>query len=311
MNNNKNANSKELVIKEGKNIVDAVASRIKALQNSGDIRFPANYSPENALKAAWLILQETVDKDKRPALEVCSKESIANSLLKMVIQGLDPLKNQCYFVVYGNKLVLQRSYFGSIHVAKSVNPNLEDIYYNVVYEGDEFEFEYKQGRTIITKHKSNIKNIQKDKIVAAYAVAVFKDGREEAVVMTIDEIKQAWMQSPTKPVDDKGNIKSGTTHEKFTAEMCKKTVVNRLCKKIINTSDDSNLVVKAAKETEAETIEYEVEEEIQQNANKETIDIAPEEFEVLDAEEESKEEVPFEKEEGDKGEKTAEDGPDF
>ena len=91
--------------------------------------------------------------------------------------------------------------------------------------------------------------------------------------MTIDEIKQAWKQSATHPVDASGKIKAGSTHDKFTAEMCKKTVINRACKPIINSSDDSNLVVRMAKETDAEFAEAEVAQEIEENANTETIDI--------------------------------------
>jgi len=48
---------------------------------------------------------------------------------------------------------------------------------------------------------------------------------------------------------------------------------NKACKYIINSSDDRNILVKFAKETETEIVEAEVEEEIRNNANKEVIDI--------------------------------------
>lgn len=270
-----------------KDTVDVVAAKIRQFQERGELQLPPNYSAENAMKAAWLALQEVVDKNGKPALEVCTRSSIANALLKMVIQGLNPAKNQCYFTVFGNKLVLMRSYFGSIHVAKSVNKNIEDIVGEVVYDGDEFEFEKFRGKTRITKHKQKLENIEKNKIKAAYATVIYKDkdGREdESIVMTIDEIKQAWKQSPMHPVDEKGNIKAGTTHEKFTAEMCKKTVINRICKPIINGSDDSNIVAWAAKRTQEDLIEAEVEEEIEENANSEMLDI---DYEVAEEEEEN------------------------
>ncbi len=72
------------------------------------------------MKSAWLILQAAVDKDKKPVLEVCSKNSIANALLDMVVQGLNPAKKQCYFIAYGNGLACQRSYFGTMAVTKQV-----------------------------------------------------------------------------------------------------------------------------------------------------------------------------------------------
>lgn len=274
-----------------KDTVDVVAARIRQLQERRELYLPSNYSAENAMKAAWLALQEVVDKNGKPALEVCTRGSIANALLKMVIQGLNPAKNQCYFTAFGNKLVLMRSYFGSIHVAKSVNENIEDIVADVVYEGDEFEFEKVRGKTRITKHKQKLENIEKNKIKAAYATVIYKDGGEESVIMTIDEIKQAWKQSFMHPVDEKGNIKAGTTHDRFTAEMCKKTVINRICKPIINSSDDSNIVARYAKQTNTDIVEAEVEEEIAENANQEMIDV---EFEYEDADEAKEEEEPAE-----------------
>lgn len=64
-------------------------------------------------------------------MEVCSRESIANSLLDMVVQGLSPAKTQCYFIVYGNQLQLNRSYFGTQAVLKRLT-NVKDIWANVI-----------------------------------------------------------------------------------------------------------------------------------------------------------------------------------
>lgn len=258
-----------------KETIDIVTARVREFQNKGELYFPSNYIPENALKSAWLTIQETEDKNKKPALEVCTKESIANALLSMVIQGLNPDKKQCYFIVYGNKLQLQRSYFGSMAVAKSVDADIEDIYGMVVYDGDEFEYEISKGKKIVTKHTQKIQNVKKDNIVAAYACVLCTSGKENYVIMTIDEIKQAWKMSKMYPVDDKGNIKGGSTHDKFMAEMCIKTVINRICKPIINSSSDSNIVAKFAAQTDAEFKELDVQEEIEENANKQVIDISP------------------------------------
>lgn len=101
-----------------KDVVDSVLAKITKFEETGELVLPSNYSAANALKSAWLILQETVDRNNRPALEVCSKESVANALLDMVVQGLSPIKKQCYFIVYGTKLQLMRSYLGTLAVAK-------------------------------------------------------------------------------------------------------------------------------------------------------------------------------------------------
>lgn len=258
-----------------KETIDVVTAKVKEFQNKGELYFPSNYVPENALKSAWLMIQETEDKNKKLALEVCSKESIANALLSMVIQGLNPDKKQCYFIVYGNKLQMQRSYFGSMAVAKSVNSCIDDIYGMVVYEDDEFEYEIIKGKKIVTKHKQKLQNVQKEKIVAAYACVLYKSGKEDSEVMTIDEIKQAWKMSKMYPVDEKGNIKGGSTHDKFMSEMCIKTVINRICKPIINSSSDSNIIAKFAAQTDSDFRESEIQEEIEENANKQVIDISP------------------------------------
>lgn len=258
-----------------KDVVDVVGKKVQEFVSRGELHLPPNYSVENAMKSAWLTIQETEDKNKKPALEVCTKESIANALLSMVIQGLNPDKKQCYFIVYGNKLQLQRSYFGSMAVAKSVDADIEDIYGMVVYDGDEFEYEISKGKKIVTKHAQKIQNVKKDNIVAAYACVLYTSGKENYAIMTIDEIKQAWKMSKMYPVDDKGNIKSGSTHDKFMAEMCIKTVINRICKPIINSSSDSNIVAKFAAQTDAEFKELDVQEEIEENANKQVIDVSP------------------------------------
>ena len=260
--------------------MEAITKRVQQFINNGELTLPADYSPENAMKSAWLMLQETVDRDKRPALQVCTRESVYNALLGMAVQGLNPDKKQCYFIVYGKKLMCQRSYFGSMHVAKMVDPNIVDIYAQTVYADDEFEYEIHIGKEVVTKHVQKLQNIQPDKIIGAYATIVYKDGRELSTVMTFDQIKQAWKQSQMKPVDDKGNIKAGSTHDKFTADMCEKTVINKACKYVINSSSDKSIVGRFAREMDAELKEAEIDQEITDNANQEFIDI---DYTVTDA----------------------------
>lgn len=254
-----------------KDVLRPVEDSIRKFQSTGELQFPANYSPENAMKAAALILQETQDKDHRPVLDTCTRASVINSLLSMVVQGLNPDKKQGYFIAYGKTLTFQRSYFGSMALAKRLCPDIVDIYADVVYDGDGFEYEKKHGKNIVTKHTQKLGNIDKSKIIAAYATVLYKDGREESTIMTMDEIQQAWRQSKMNPFDEKGNLKSTGTHGKFTAEMCKKTVINRACKPIINSSDDST-IVRFARQADEMATKAEVNEEIEENANKIPVD---------------------------------------
>ena len=70
------------------NISEQVLARIEDFQKTGGMVLPKDYSVENHMKSAWLILQATTDRSGQQALAVCTKESIANALLDMVLQGL-------------------------------------------------------------------------------------------------------------------------------------------------------------------------------------------------------------------------------
>jgi recombination protein RecT len=255
--------------------VDIVAQKVRQYQESGELHFPADYSIENAMKSAWLALQAAVDKSGKPALEVCTKDSIANSLLDMAIQGLNPAKDQCYFVVYGSKLVCMRSYFGSMAVVKTV-AGATDVWAEVVYKGDEFTYEIAKGRKTVTKHVQKLENVKVENIAAAYAVIEFGGTRPDHVeIMTIDEIKRAWAQGQTYKPDGNG------VHQKFAEEMAKKTVINRACKAFINSSNDSSLLIKAFNRADDVRTEEAAQREIDERANREVIDI--ETGEITDA----------------------------
>lgn len=274
-------NTNELAIVK-KDVVDLVTDKVREFTTTGELSFPPNYSAENAMKSAWLILQETKAKNEKkeevPALTYCTRDSIANALLNMVVQGLNPAKKQCYFIAYGNQLTCQRSYFGNIYLAKLADPEIEDIIGTTVYEGDEFEYYIHRGKTFIRKHVQSLDNVDKKKIVAAYATVLRKDGdanREYSSIMTMEQIKQAWKQSKMYPVDDKGNIKTGSTHDKFTADMAEKTVINGICKQIINTSTDSYLVLQTYRKTEDAIVTAETAATIEAKGNQAIIDVTP------------------------------------
>jgi recombination protein RecT len=216
-------------------IADKVLSRVQQFTANKDIRLPENYSPENALKSAWLILLEAKDKNGNPVLSVCTKESIANTLLSMVLQGLNPVKKQCDFIAYGDKLTLQREYHGTIALAKRYG-DVKEAVGNVIYEGDEFAYSIlPSGYKKIEKHVQKLDNIDPDKIKGAYATLIFEDENQDPYVeiMTMAQIRQAWMQ---------GAMKGGSpAHKNFPDQMAVKTVISRACKLFISSSDDSAL----------------------------------------------------------------------
>ncbi len=228
-----------------KNITDAVLNKVVVMQETGGLVVPKDYSPENALKSAWLVLQNVKSSKQsglRPALSYCTQSSIANSLLDMVVQGLNPAKHQCYFVVYDKELTLLRSYMGSVAVARRF-AGVKDVFAQVVYKGDEFEYEIdpKTGIKQVTKHIQSLYNVDLTKIIAAYAVVMREEGDNYTEIMTFDQIKKAWNQGATKG--------SSGAHTNFAEEMSKKTVINRACKMFINTSSDAPILSEAYNRT--------------------------------------------------------------
>lgn len=226
----------QVAVKKQGEITDKVLNKVNFMQENGQLVIPQNYVAANALKSASLILQETVDSKKMCVLESCTQTSIANCLLDMVKMGLEPSKKQCYFVAYGNKLQLMTSYFGKLAIAKRVS-DLKDVKAFVVYEGDEFETEFDLDslEMKIKTYKPNVANVNLEKITGAFAVPIFKDGSKgDVTYMSIQQIKNSWNQGYAK-----GN--SGA-HKNFTDEMCKKTIITRVCKTLINASDDGDLI---------------------------------------------------------------------
>jgi recombination protein RecT len=238
-----------------RNIVEDVFKKIEEIRKAGYLDLPKDFSVPNAIQAAGLIISQVVDKNNRPALQACSRESIANALLYMITQGLNPIKRQCFFIVYENKLNCQRSYQGSIALAKRYG-GVKDITGQTIYEADEFVYEIdaKNGHKKFVKHTQKIDNIDLTKIKGAYAIATLDGDETEMEVMDIKQIRKAWLMSPL--VRAKGE---SMAHKDFTDEMCERTVINRLCKKFIDSSNDAPII----KQDEIEDIEPEVVEEQQ------------------------------------------------
>ena len=234
-------------VQKYENISEQVMARIDALTADGSMTLPSNYSVENHLRSAWLILQSTVTREGKPALQVCTKDSIATAMFDMVLQGLSVSKKQGYFIVYGNELTFQRSYFGTITLAKRAGGIKGEPVANVIYEGDEFIYEIdpKTARVNIVKHSQKIENIDNTKIKGAYALVTMPDGSTQVTIMSWSQIQKAWGQGATK-----GN---SPAHKNFAEEMAKKTVIGRACKAIINSSDDAWLYDGKNDDTEVDT----------------------------------------------------------
>lgn len=143
---------------------------------------------------------------------------------------------------------------------------MKDVHAEIIYPGDKFKYHIEDGNKVLDSHEQEFMNIDNDKILGAYAVVLMEDGTKHLEVMNMKQIKQAWLQGYGYKENGNG------THQKFTDQMAKKTVINRALKQIINTHGDVFVqeVEEATEEIpKQDIIEHEVAYEIEQNANKE------------------------------------------
>lgn len=244
-----------------KDISAQVLAKIDSFQKSGELTLPKDYNAENALKSAYIILSDP----KNNILEKCDKSSVAEALLKMVVYGVSPIKKQCYFIPYGNKLECSISYAGNIVSAKRYG-KLKSIKGNAIFEGDTFEFEVDQntGRRKIIKHIQTLDSVGSNKVKGAYAVYELNDGTTDVEVMNINQIQASWNQGGSK-----GN---SPAHKNFADQMAVKTVINRACKLLISSSDDSVLYDPLEDDKVIDVTDANVQHEIETEANKESLD---------------------------------------
>ncbi|MBF1053905.1 MAG: recombinase RecT [Parvimonas sp.] len=243
---------------EEKQITDIVFNKVVDLQARGAIDFPNNYSVGNALKSAYLILQEAKTREKKPVLQVCTQESIANSLLDMVVQGLNPTKQQCYFIPYGNQLTLSRSYLGTIALTKRLK-GVKDVVAYPIYKNDKLDigFDILTGKTKINEFKPALDHKAQD-LIGALGIVVGENEILYLEYMNMEQIRNAWNQGTMK-----GN---SPAHKNFPDQMAIKTVINRVCKKYVNAADDSDKIADLISKT-AEEVDNELEIEMAENAN--------------------------------------------
>lgn len=243
---------------EEKQITDIVFNKVVGLQAKGAIDFPNNYSVGNALKSAYLILQEAKTREKKPVLQVCTQDSIANALLDMVVQGLNPTKQQCYFIPYGNQLTLSRSYLGTIALTKRLK-GVKDVVAYPIYKNDKLDigFDILTGKTKINEFKPALDHKAQD-LIGALGIVVGENEILYLEYMNMEQIRNAWNQGTMK-----GN---SPAHKNFPDQMAIKTVINRVCKKYVNAADDSDKIADLISKT-AEEVDNELEIEMAENAN--------------------------------------------
>lgn len=249
--------------------INVVQNNVRGMIERNQLHLPPNFSPENALKSAWLTMQATVDRSNQPVLKSCTRQSVVNALLDTVVQGLHPGKKQCYYIAYGEVLLCQRSYFGDMALVQRIIPG-SNVYAEVIWAGDEIEYEIVRGQKKIIKHSQKLANVgDLSKVAGAYCVIEVPDQPDRVTIMTIDQIKSSWKKSKTYKGPE-----SKTFHTEQPDQAALRTVIRRACKPIINSSDDQYLLL-SIQRNEIDAADAEIEEAAMLAADTGVIDLDP------------------------------------
>jgi len=257
-------------------LVTMVNNNIEDMKNNEGLSLPPDYSVGNALNSAYLILSDT--SKGQPLLDKCDQGSVIKALMNMAIQGLSPAKNQCYFIPYGNQLVMQRSYFGSISVVKRLS-NVKDIQAQVVHKDDTFKIGGENGVLVVKEFEPSFENLDKP-IIGAFAWIEDINGNRTYTVMTKKDIDTSWSHAKTKKVQNE-----------FPEEMAKRTVINRAAKFYINSSSDNDLFVKAVNETTSNEYENDDRKDVTPTKRSLVADVVENKAEKVESAEPAKEPV--------------------
>lgn len=257
-------------------LVTMVNNNIEDMKNNEGLSLPPDYSVGNALNSAYLILSDT--SKGQPLLDKCDQGSVIKALMNMAIQGLSPAKNQCYFIPYGNQLVMQRSYFGSISVVKRLS-NVKDIQAQVVHKDDTFKIGGENGVLVVKEFEPSFENLDKP-IIGAFAWIEDINGNRTYTVMTKKDIDTSWSHAKTKKVQNE-----------FPEEMAKRTVINRAAKFYINSSSDNDLFVQAVNETTSNEYENDDRKDVTPTKRSLVADVAGNKAEKVESAEPVKEPV--------------------
>lgn len=249
------------VLQESTNPTTSVLKNVLRLQSQGTLHLPADYSAENALKAAWFYIQNS---ENRAKLLACTRESLTTALFDMVVQGMDIGRKQGYIIPYGDRAQFQRSYFGDEALAMRVSPGIK-LYYDVIYEGEAFATQKIMTRagfvTVVVKHEQPFPR-KSSNIVGAYCGSVDSETGEQLGITLMDmaQIRKSWSKSKTFNADSK------TFHNEQPDQACLRTVIRRHTKAIINSSTDRALL-EAVRRQELDAVDAEVEQAALEQAN--------------------------------------------
>lgn len=189
---------------------------------SGSLEKQVEALPKELNKKRFLQNCMTVLQDGNTDFSKCESQTVIRTLMKGAFLGLDFFNGECYAIPYGTQCNFQTDYKGEIKLCKRYSKNpIKDIYAKVVKDGDFFEEEIKDGRQTVNFKPQTFND---GEIIGAFAIVLYQDGSLMYDTMSKAEIEH------TRQVFSKA--KDSKAWKESYGEMCKKTVLRRLCKLI-------------------------------------------------------------------------------
>jgi recombination protein RecT len=185
-----------------------------------------------AMSAEALVKLFAIAASRTPKLMACTPLSVLDCMVKCAELKLMPSTlGSVYLIPYENRKAntcecqLIVGYRGLVELARR-SGFISTIQAEVVRDGDEFEFEH--GIHPKFRHKPCASDMSDSKITHAWAMATFKDGAHQLVVMTRAEVDRI------RGMSRAGKFGPWADHY---GEMAKKTALRRLCKYLPLTVD--------------------------------------------------------------------------
>lgn len=198
----------EVAIKFSTQLTDKLVSVESAL--------PKDFNRERFVQNCIAVMNEN------PGLAKINASQVIQGLCKGAYLGLDFMNRECYLIPYGNSVQFQTDYKGEVKFTKKYSiRKIKDIYAKVVREQDEFTEEIIDGKPSIDFKPLPFND---GDIIGAFAVVLYQDGGMAYEVMSVKDINSV-RQNYSKASQSKAWKNSFD-------EMCKKTVLRRLCKHI-------------------------------------------------------------------------------
>lgn len=200
-----------------KNYLVAIHTGLNESLDKQVAALPKEFNKQRFMQNCMTVLQ-----DGNADFSKCEASTVVRTLLKGAFLGLDFFNGECYAIPYGGSCQFQTDYKGEIKLCKRYSSNpIKDIYAKVVREGDEFVENIENGNQTVSFKPQAFNDGQ---IIGAFAVCLYRDGS-----MIYDTMSKAEIEHTRQTFSKAANSKAWKDSY---GEMCKKTVLRRLCKLI-------------------------------------------------------------------------------